>query len=350
MPPVAAPSASDLTPGFGAVKLGDKPTTSIEFFDPHRSNGYIYQFSLDIQRQLANDTLIDIGYLATLGHHLPAPDSRSIDQVPTNLLGPGSTQNLRPFPQYSDVRVIAADIGNSSYHGLNLRIQKRYSRGLQFQANYTFSKFIDDLTSRNELAAYPGTDAFADYYNRRADRGLSGNDIRHRFIWSSIYELPAWKRRRYLGGWSVGLIGEVRTGSPLSVIELVNNTNSFSDGVRPNVVGSPNLPRGRSRGAELAQWFNVNAFAVPAPYTFGNASRTVGEGPGAISLDASLLKDFSITERSRLQFRVESLNFINNPNFANPDTRQGSATFGKITSLIAGNQSRIIQLGLHWKF
>ena len=350
MPGIASPTNADLTPGFGAVKVGAKPTNSVEFFEPKRSNGYLYQVSLDIQRQLRGHVLMEIGYLATLGHHLPAPDSRSIDQVPSNLLGPGNTQVLRPFPQYSDVRVIAADIGNSNYHGLNLRVEKRYSNGLQFQANYTFSKFVDDLTSRNELAGYPGRNAFANYYDRRADRGLSGNDIRHRFIWSSIYQLPFGGGRRLVGGWSLALIGELRTGSPLSVIELVNNTNSFSDGVRPNVVGSPTLSGGRPRGAEVSQWFNVKAFATPAPYTFGNAGRTVGEGPGAISLDASLLKDSKVAERARLQFRVESLNFINNPNFAAPDTRQGSPTFGRITSLIAGNQARIIQLGLHLKF
>jgi hypothetical protein len=80
------------------VKVGAKPTNSIEFFEPKRGNGYLYQFSLDIQRQIAGDVLLEIGYLSTLGHHLPAPDSRSIDQVPTNLLGPGNTQALRPFP------------------------------------------------------------------------------------------------------------------------------------------------------------------------------------------------------------------------------------------------------------
>jgi hypothetical protein len=258
------------------------------------------------------------------------------------------------------VRVIAADIGNSNYHGLNLRVEKRYSNGLQFQANYTFSKFIDDVGSRNELAGYPGANAFANYFNRQADRGLSGNDIRHRFIWSSIYELPVGRGRRLspksgvlnavAGGWSLALIAELRTGSPLSVIELTNNTNSFSDGVRPNVVGDPNLSGDRSRGQKVAQWFNTGAFAAPAAYTFGNAGRTVGEGPGAINLDTSILKDFPVTEHSRLQFRVEALNFINNPNFANPDTRRGSPTFGKITSLASGNQARIIQLGLHLKF
>jgi hypothetical protein len=88
--------------------------------------------------------------------------------------------------------------------------------------------------------------------------------------------------------------------------------------VRPNIVGDPNnVPGGKS----LAEWFNTAAFAVPAPYTFGDAGRTFGEGPGAISLDTSLLKDFKPGERIDAQFRVEGLNVLNHANFANPDTR-----------------------------
>ena len=152
------------------------------------------------------------------------------------------------------------------------------------------------------------------------------------------------------GGWSTGLIAEIRSGTPLSAIELTNQTNSFSDGVRPNVTGDPNLPSGRPLAQQLAQWFNVNAFAAPALYTFGNAGRTFGEGPGAVNLDGSLLRDIRIHESHVLQFRLEALNFLNHANFANPDTRRGSATFGQITSLAAGNQARIFQLGLHYAF
>ena len=360
LPAVNTPTAADLTPGFGAVAIGQKPTTSIAYFDPNRSTGYLYQGSLDIQHQFGGNLLLEIGYLRTFGHHLPAPDAQSINQVPTGSLGPGNAQILRPFPQFSNVSIIGADIGKSSYHGVNVGVEKRYSNGLLFKANYTYSKFIDNVAARNELAGFPGVGAFTNYYDQASDRGLSGNDIRHRFIWSSIYELPVGKGRRYsarsriantvAGGWSMGLIAEVRSGTPLSAIELTNNTSSFSDGVRPNVVGDPNLPSGRPLSQKLAQWFNVNAFAVPARYTFGNAGRTFGEGPGAVNVDASLLKDFAVTEKSALQFRLEALNLLNHANFANPDTRQGSATFGQITSLVAGNQSRILQLGLHYKF
>ena len=360
LPAVSSPTATDLTPGYGAVASGQKPTTAVAYFNPDRSNGYLYQASLDIQREIRGNVLVEIGYLGTFGHHLPAPDAQSINQVPVQLLGPGNTQVLRPFPQFSNVSIIAADIGKSNYHGLNLGIEKRYTNGLLFKANYTYAKFIDNVASRNELAAFPGNGAFTDYYNQASDRGLSGNDIRHRFIWSSIYEIPTGRGRRFrtnralvnnlIGGWSAGLIVELRTGTPLSPIELTNQTNSFSDGVRPNVVGDPTLPGSRSRAQQLAQWFDVTAFAAPAAYSFGNAGRTFGQGPGAVNLDGSLLKDFAVREGTVLQFRVEALNFLNHANFANPDTRQGSATFGQITSLAGGNQSRILQLGLHLKF
>jgi hypothetical protein len=279
------------------------------------------------------------------------------------LLGPGNAQVRRPFPQYSDVQILAASIGGSKYNGVNLSVQKRYSKGLHFQANYTFSKLEDNIDARNELANFPTTtsnpptNAFADYYNQRNNWGLSGNDIRHRFVFSSVYELPAGSGKAWspgsrvinavVGGWSLGVIADLRSGTPLEAIELTNNTNSYSQGVRPNVVGDPNdVPGGRS----LAEWFNTKAFQGPAPYTFGNAGRTFGEGPGAISLDTSLLKEFRVVERFAAQFRLEGLNILNHANFGNPDTRRGSPTYGQITSLVSGNQNRIIQLGLHLQF
>jgi hypothetical protein len=116
-------------------------------------------------------------------------------------------------------------------------------------------------------------------------------------------------------------------------------------------VGVSKLPSGRSKSAALAEWFNTAAFAAPPAYTFGNAGRTDGYGPGLISMDLSILKEFRLTaERHRLQFRAEMLNFLNHANFANPIVTQGNAAFGQITSLYPGNQSRIVQFGLHYRF
>ena len=214
---------------------------------------------------------------------------------------------------------------------------------------------LDNIDSRNELAAYPGTDAFSNYYNQANDWGRSGNDIRHRLVFSTIYDLPAGRGRLLpikskaldfvAGGWSIGAIAELRTGTALSPVMLTNTTNSFSDAERPNVVGNPSLS-----SPTIGEWFNVSAFAAPPAYVFGDAGRTFGKGPGMVSLDSSLLKNLSITERVVTQFRIEGLNILNHPNFANPNTQFGSATFGQITSLVSGNQSRILQLGLHLQF
>lgn len=360
MPKVSLPSPSDLNSGFGAVPVGQKVTTSVDYFKYNRATGYLYQASLNIQRQIGKDFIVDVGTLVTLGHHLPSPTHENINQVPTNLLGPGNLQVKRPFPQFNNVAVDSADIGDSIYNGGNIGIEKRYSSGLQFRANYTFAKFFDNLDSRNELASYPGNNTFTNYYDQKSRWGLSGNDIRHRLVGGVVYDLPfgagkTWSSRsgwinEVIDGWSSGIIGELHSGTPLSPIELTNNTGSYSDGVRPNVVGDPALRGSRSRSAKLQEWFNTAAFASPEKYTFGNASRTFGEGPGLISLDASLLKSFKAGDKLNVQFRTEALNVLNHANFANPDTRNGSGTFGQVTGLASGTQSRILQFGLHLAF
>lgn len=360
MPLVTLPTEADLTPGFGAVPVGQKVTTAVDYFKPNRTTGYLYQTSLDIQRQFGKNYSLDIGYLSTLGHHLPSPTHEDINQVPTDLLGPGNLQVLRPFPQFSNVDFDASDIGSSNYNGGNIGLEKRYSSGLQFRVNYTYSKFFDNLDARNELAAYPGTNTFTNYYTPQDRWGLSGNDVRHRLVGGAVYDLPVGHGKGWspdsswlnalVGDWSSGVIGEFHTGTPLSPIELTNNTGSYSDGVRPNVVGDPNLSSSRARTQRLSEWFNTDAFQSPAQYTFGDASRTFGEGPHLVSLDASLLKSFNVENKLSVQFRTEALNVLNHANFANPNTQNGSATFGQVTSLVSGTQSRVLQFAVHLQF
>ncbi|MGH9720937.1 MAG: hypothetical protein ACRD8O_12045, partial [Bryobacteraceae bacterium] len=188
------------------------------------------------------------------------------------------------------------------------------------------------------------------------DRGLSGNHVSHRFIWNSVYELPyrggSTVPRQILGGWTLGLIAELRTGPPYGVIENVNTTGTGSPALRPNVVGDPRISGDRSRGEQVERWFNTAAFAAPQPFTFGNAGRTSGYGPGAIIMDLSVLKNFRLAERHSLEFRTEMLNFINRANFAlqAQNLARGAPAFGRISGLLPGNQSRIIQLGLHYRF
>jgi len=356
------PAASALNSSFGAVTVGSKVNTAPQFFGRNRITGYIYQTNLNVQREFWPNFLVEVGYLGTFGHHLASPNVMNINQVAPdrmNLLSTTkNTQTLRPFPQFGNVGILAVDQGQSSYNGFNIGVQKRYTHGLQFQGNYTWSKFIDNQVSRNELAGYPGNDTFTDYYNPQDRRGLSGNDVRNRLIANALYELPVGRGRLIdtrshllngvLDNWTIGSIFEVHSGTALSVIDATNNTGTYSDGVRPNIAGDPNsLSSSRSRNQKVTEWFNTAAFTQNAAFTFGNAPRTFGRGPGTLLMDASLLKELKVRERTSVQFRAEALNILNHANLANPVTTFGSGTFGTINSLQSVTTSRVLQLAVH---
>jgi hypothetical protein len=357
LPPTVA---NTLSPGFGAVPIGQNPVFSVEFFDPgKRQIPYTQTVNLNIQRILPGNTLVEVGYLATLGHKLTVTGTQSINQVEPSRMRAGNVQALRPFPQFSDVREHSPTIGNSNYHGMNVKLEKRYSRGFQFGINYTWSKLIDDVNLRNELGA---AGALANQYDRRADRGLSGNHVGSRFIGNTVYELPFGKGRAFkidnavmealAGGWSTGLIMEFRSGVPFGIVE--NNAAAIyttAAAVRSNATG-PYAQNGSWRDNVLSQpYFNTATFVAPPVLTFGTLGRSVATGPGAVIGDVSLLKDFAMPwENHKLQFRWESLNFLNHANFGNPTTGRGNPNFGRILGLTAGNQARINQFGLHYRF
>src|SRR5262249_6944591 len=160
---------------------------------------------------------------------------------------------------------------------------------------------------RNELGGGAGN-AYANIYDRRADRGLSGNHISHRLIWGAVYEMPYGRGRwidlpnralqQAMGGWTFGYIAELHTGPSYGVTEQTNRTNAFSPAQRPNVAGAPKISGSRSRAEKINAWFNTAAFAQPAQFTFGNAGRINGYGPVSIAMDLSILKDFRITEQA----------------------------------------------------
>jgi hypothetical protein len=359
----AYPTAAQLTPGYGAVTVGSSVVTAPQYYGQNRITGYFYETSLGVQQQLGANWVFDIGYLGTFGHHLADANNSgvNINQVtPANLalLAANSSlspQSYRPFPQFGNVSLLAADFGNSSYHGVNFGLKRQYSGGLQVQVNYTFSKLIDNATAQGNLAGLASPDV--NYWDPKSWRGLGDNDVRHRIIGDVLYQLPIGSGKlldlkkpflnNAVGGWKVGSIVEWRTGTPLGVVDTTNNTNSFSGGVRPNLTGNPNdLGNSRSRSAKIAEWFDISAFGQNSAYTFGNAPRTFGTGPQNFQADASLLKNFSTWAHSSVQFRAEALNVLNHANLGNPGTSYGSTTFGKISSLQGGTTSRVLQFAV----
>jgi len=346
-----------LGPGFGAVKVGEPIIVGPEMALPDQRNPYAHHANFNIQRQLPQGFMVELGYLTNLGHKV-AGRNVSINEIRPELRGNVADQRLRPFPQYGNVTMRSPNWGNSSYHALSTKAQKRFSRGMNLLATYTWSKFIDDVEAVTEGAGAPG-DGQQSYYARHLDKALSGSDQRHRLTTSLVYELPVGKGKplgfrsgaldRILGGWNLGTILELRSGLPYGVIESSNRMNAFSSGSqRSNIVGEVKLPSGRSRAEFTRAWFNTAAFAFPGNGMIGNAGRAVGVGPGYANIDASLFKQVQLGENRLLQLRGEFFNLLNRPNFDNPNTSRGAAAFGQISDTV--NDGRFIQVGLRLVF
>jgi hypothetical protein len=210
--------------------------------------------------------------------------------------------------------------GNSSYNALWVTANKRFSKGLQFNASYTFSKSIDYNSRTNQGITVQ------DSFNVRGDRGLSDFDARHRFVINTLYELP-FKGGRLVEGWQVSTIVQLQSGNPVNL--LFNNTTFTGTAtLRPDVVGPITILE------DPNQWFNTSSFVAPTSPTvhFGNLGRNVVIGPGFNNVDFSVLKNTNITESVRVQFRTEIFDLFNHTNFGQPGGVVGTTNFGRITN------------------
>jgi hypothetical protein len=345
-----------LGPEYGAVAVGGKVTTSPDFIAKDHVNGYSQQWNVTLQKELVGNILFESAYIANVGHKLSG-NNANINMIPlVNGRGPAAQdQKLRIYPQFGNVTSISPAWGNSTYHALNLKVEKRFSHGLNMLGNYTWSKFIDDVEGSSELGGGNGN-GYQHIELRRMDKALSGSDIRHRLTYSSLYELPVGKGRRLqignrvlehvAGGWTLGGIVEARTGAPYGVTESTNRLNTFSESQRPNALRDPTLSGDRSRDEKIRQFFDTAAFQAPGDGVVGNAARTNGPGPGFFGVDVSIHKLFRITERFGLTFRTDVVNLPNVPAFSAPGQSRGDGNFGKIGSTLDSATAREIQLSL----
>ncbi len=366
MPDIIVPTEADLVPGFGSVPLGQGTIFTPQYFQPEdRPMPTLLQYNFNIQRRLAGDMLFEVGYLSTLGRKLTLPGTATTNQIhPDQIfwLDQGaSQQSLRPFPQFSNTVMVAPTWGASAYHGMNVRLEKRYSNGLQFNANYTFSKLMDNVRARNEIGGEAGA-SFANQYDRRLSWGPGGSNIAHRFITGAVYEIPWGKGRprtfgnavldHTVGGWTISTIIEARTGPPFSTI-WGNAGQIFptAQRVRADAVG-PYQQNANWRDNVLGEtFFDTSAFVRPERHTFGNTGRNAFTGPGALRADVSLIKFIPIPfEGHTLEFRGEVINLPNRANFNLPVDNRQAGNFGRVNSLAAGASGRIIQLGLRYAF
>ncbi|MBI1358226.1 MAG: hypothetical protein GC160_28155 [Acidobacteria bacterium] len=342
----------ELGPGFGAVAPGQAAVYSPQLIDQQRQLGYSQMWNMSIQRTLGFNTVFEASYLGNVGHKLPGP-SVSLNQVDPSLWRSGNMQALRPYPQFNAVTRVSPMWGNSSYHGMNLKLEKRFSHGLNFLMNYTWAKFIDDVYSGQE--AGESDLGMQNYYDRHNEKALSGNDVRHRLVWSSVYELPLGKDRKFLhdgvlatvlGGWNFGTIITLQQGSPMGLTTQTNGLGSaFTPGPqRVNVESNPALPKSEQT---VERYFDTTAVSAPGTLQFGNSSRALLKGPGIVNFDVSLLKNHRWGEHYNVQFRFEAFNFFNHANFNEPGRALGSPQFGVISSAA---DPRSLQFGLKFAF
>jgi len=245
--------------------------------------------------------------------------------------------------------------------GFTFKSERRYQNGLGWVIAYSFTRWIDNELSQGTPLG--DNDQIQNIYDLKNERSLSTNDAPHRLVLSPIYDLPIGKGRRWLqrgilsqivGGWQIGMIGTLQSGSPFGTTVLngpLNLLGDNSDGtiLRTDLVaGQPLYASDKgspASGVRGLDWLNPAAFANPAPFTFGNASRTLPQvlGPGLINFDSLLAKNFRVGEQWRAQFRWEMFNMTNTPNWGNVNDNLGGASFGAITS---ASSRRIMQLGL----
>ena len=304
------------------------------FLDTAWKNAYSWQWNAQIQEQLGNTGVLKLAYVGSA-------TSRSPIQVPFNIstvLGP--TQVL-PFPQMSRFNMIQS-IGHMSYDAFQAQYTKHYSGGLSVVTAFTWSKNINV-----GCASYWEGCNIQNPYDMRSNRSVDNVDVPLVYTLSAVYELPFGKDKPFvnsgvgsklMGGWQVNGILAARSGQPFTPTINFDNANANGGSQRPNVVGHTSGPK------TLNEYFNTSAFAVPAPYTYGNAGRNSLRGPGYTDVDFSLFRNFKFLEHYNAQFRAESFNLFNHPNFANPDATLEDSNFGKITSINGSSSPRELQL------
>jgi hypothetical protein len=305
---------------------------------------YVQEAYLNVEHQVRGNILVDASYVNTEGVHLQF--ARDINQVPQALLGPGNAQSLRPYPQFTSINGILWD-GRSNYNALQLRAVKRAAHGLQFTANYAWSRTLDNATS-NGSATNP--DIYQKSYDPAANYGLSELNDPYMLNGLASYELPFGHGRKFLntsgifnqllGGWQGSAFFQIHGGIPFTPsMGTANLSNSLAGSWFPNRVGN-----GKLAHPTISKWFDTSAFQQPAPYTFGNSGRNILSGPSWRDVDASLEKTFSLSrlrDGAGFEFRVDAFDLFNHPNFGQPNASIGTSGAGIISS---ANTSRNLQL------
>jgi hypothetical protein len=365
------PNVADLFAG--------NPTVVPPGIDENFKTAYLNQWRLGVQRELAENLVLEVSYLGSTGHKLPLGVNINQAFLPSaqcvaNPNAAGCSVNARrPFQGFGSITGgFIESAGNSNYHGLTARVERRFASGLSFLSSYTWSKSIDDGAGISTSSDSSGGAQNA--RNLRAERALSDYDVSHRWVLSYVYDLPFGKGKRLapsskvadflVSGWQMTSILTMQTGRPFTVLTGTDQSATGDATNRPNIIGDLRLS---NPGPD--RWFNpctrlangtlrncqsgdTPAWEQNAAGTFGNAGRNILRGDGLHNFDIGVSRFFRVTERQSFQFRAEIFNLTNHPNFFFPTASLASTALGTITRAAnAGTGAqRQIQFALKYLF
>ncbi len=351
--------------------------------DRDLGGGYVQQWNLAVQRELSHNLSFEIAYVGSKITHIGIPDTninqltvdqlalgsalqRSVPnpffgQIPasSSIGGPTTTQAqlLKPFPRFTTVSFYRNNVGDTNYNGVQLKLQKRFAKGLSFLVSYTHSKLLDDASSVFDAAVLTGPVAnypVADSFNRALERDLSNGDIPNVFVSEFVWDLPFGEGRRYapggilgsvIGGWTLAGILTLQSGVPLAVTQATNFNAFAGFGTeRPNRVSDPNLPASEQT---TDRFFDTDAFQIAPIFTLGTSSRNPVRGPSYRNFDLALIRRVPLPKSASLEVRIEAFNATNTPPLGAPNVVLGTAGFGSITR--AGDP-RVLQLAVRMLF
>ena len=375
--------------------------TSLTVIDQNRRAPLYNSYSLSVEHEFPAGIALKVGYVG--GHGRNILNSMNIDQlsdqyfstngdatltataskVANTYAGLGSfgagtitkAQSLLPFPQFTGISESVSN-GRSDFNALDVKVQKRFTRGITLLAAYTWSSNWDNIWGASSTLN-PGNNGPADIYNISKEYARAINDIPNRATFSGTYDLPFGRGKQFLagsskwldlvvGGWRFNDITIIQNGAPIAISQTTNTNSALGNSTtRPTMVAGVNPCGSGSPEGRLSNYFNVNAFTqtgvsfktttspitglpvvsqVNTPGLYGNQPRTSNcYGPGYVNSDLSLNKNFNITERVHAEFRAEALNAFNTPQFNGPTNTIGSGTAGQITGTLGF--PRLIQLG-----
>ena len=378
-PSVAPISTTDPNAGLGqGVFTTTRPLGS----------GYVQQWNLNVQRELARSLTVEVGYTGTVITRVGIPDS-NLNQLSATQLAMGRTsaasltgtvanpyygqipvsssiggktisnaQLLKPYPRFLTVARFRNNTGRSNYNAAEFKLQQRTRYGLDLLVSYTHSKLMDDASSVFDSSILTGpvtNPAVADTFRPYLERDASLGDAPNTTVISAVYRLPAGRNHRFashglagalLGGYEFNVVATVQSGMPFAITQATNFNAFAGFGTqRPNKNASANLPKIlRNPG----HFINTAAFTVAPQFTLGNSSRDPARGPAYRDADIALIRHIGFGNEKNLELRGELFNVTNTPAFAQPAAVVGVAAFGTITSTAADQRVAQVAAKLHF--